>query len=219
MLKFVLGALLAALVLAGCGGDDQQAGETAPNIVQPGAPGEPSTTLSVEVLDRIEETPYVEADVEFMQGMIHHHAQALRMTALVPKRSAGAGIPLLAERIDLSQVAEIEQMQAWLKARHQSVPVLHRPHGHAHGVGQGLMPGMLTEPELQRLERARGRAFDRLFLRFMIRHHEGALTMVRRLYAAGGGLEPEADLFARHVEADQAIEIARMQQLLAGLAA
>jgi len=78
-----------------------------------------------------------------------------------------------------------------------------------------LMPGMLTERQLAQLGRAKGRPFDRLFLEFMIRHHEGALTMVRRLYAAGGGLESEADSFARHVEADQRIEIARMQQLLA----
>ena len=219
MLKSISAGILLVLVLAGCGGTDgEPAAETAPNIVQPGAPGDPSTTLSAEQLDAFETPTFGQPDVAFMQGMIHHHAQALRMTALVPTRSAGKDIPLLAERMELSQEAEIEQMQAWLEERDQPVPLLHPGHGHAHGAGQVLMPGMLTEAELKRLEAAGGRAFDRLFLELMIRHHEGALTMVRRLYASGGGLEPEADLFARHVEADQAIEIARMEQLLAGRA-
>jgi uncharacterized protein (DUF305 family) len=183
-------------------------------VVQPGAPGEATKTLSADELARFAAPLHTPADVFFMQGMIHHHAQALRMTALVPKRTASSRLPLLAERIDLSQEAEIEQMQRWLLARHEAVPVLHREHGHAHGIGLGKMPGMLSERELRQLERAEGRAFDQLFLRSMIRHHQGALTMVQQLYAAGGGQESEADSFARHVEADQEIEIARMQQLL-----
>ena len=208
------------LVLAGCGdkeaGDDQA--DTAPVIVQAGAPGEGSTTLSAAELSRLEASTFVDADVLFMQGMIHHHAQALWMTSLVPKRSAGAELPLLAERMEITQTSEIEQMQRWLRDRGQEVPELHRVHHHAHGVGASLkMPGMLTESQLQRLERARGKAFDELFLTFMIRHHEGALTMVRRLYAANGGTEPEADAFARHVEADQQIEIDRMRDLLESL--
>ena len=81
------------------------------------------------------------------------------------------------------------------------------------------MPGMLTERELARLEAARRSRFDRLFVRFMIRHHEGALRMVSDLRAAGGGVEPEIDAFARHVDADQQIEINRMQQMLAKLPA
>ena len=208
-----------AIALAGCGGDsaDREATETAPSIVQPGAPGQPSRTISAEELAEFETPRYTEADVYFMQGMIHHHAQALRMTALVPKRAASSRLPLLAERMDLSQEAEIEQMQRWLLGRHEAVPILHREHGHAHGIGLGVMPGMLSESELRRLERAAGRAFDRLFLLSMIRHHEGALTMVRQFYAAGGGQESEADAFARHVVADQSIEIARMQELLAEL--
>ena len=220
MLKCSFGSLFAlfACVVAGCSASaEEPTAETAPRIVQPGAPGEASTTLSLEELQAIEVPGYGKADVAFMQGMIHHHAQALRMTALVPKRSAGNGIPLLAERMEISQLGEIEQMQEWLRTRKQAVPELHREHGHAHGIGQGRMPGMLTEPQLRRLERARGRAFDRLFVRDMIHHHRGALTMVRQLYAAGGGVEPEADAFARHVEADQSIEIARMEQLLVSL--
>jgi uncharacterized protein (DUF305 family) len=216
-------ALAAALALAaaGCGGGDDEVaapqGEPAPNIVQPGAPGQPSRTLSQEELEAIEATGHVDADVDFMKGMVHHHAQALRMTALVPRRSTSRSVELLAQRIDLSQEAEIELMTSWLEARGEEAPDLHREHGHAHGSGVVLMPGMLTEQELQRLEDAKGRPFDRLFLRFMIRHHEGALTMVRDLYASGGGLESEVDAFARNVDADQSIEIVRMQGLLADL--
>jgi uncharacterized protein (DUF305 family) len=154
-----------------------------------------------------------------MQGMIHHHAQALRMTSLVKTRSKRRNIALLARRIDLSQVAEIELMRAWLDERGEEAPEPHRLHGHAHGVGAQRMPGMLTEAQLKRLEAARGLAFDRLFLRSMIRHHEGAVTMVNQLYAGVGGAEPEVDAFARHVDADQQVEITRMRELLVGLRA
>ena len=214
-------ALAAGLLLAGCSGgssdadEGQRTGETAPNIVQPGAPGEPSRTLSIEELAEIEGTEHGDVDVAFMQGMIHHHAQALRMTALVPERSADAKVELLAERIDVSQEAEIEQMSDWLRERGESAPELHRLHGHAHGGGLVVMPGMLSEPELKQLEAASGEEFDRLFLEFMIRHHQGALTMVGQLYAAGGGLESGADAFARHVDSDQQIEIGRMEDMLA----
>jgi uncharacterized protein (DUF305 family) len=214
----VLGLLL---LLCGCSGGDGEAesGETAPNIVQPGAPGEPTRTLSPEALAEIEPPEYTPADVRFMQGMIHHHAQALRMTALVPARSSDNGLGLLAKRIDLSQVTEIDQMRSWLKARGEEAPLLHRQHGHAHGagLGQGLMPGMLTEPQLKKLAAARGEAFYRLFLESMIRHHQGAMQMVTELFLADGGAEPEAGAFARHVDGDQQIEIARMRTMLAKL--
>jgi uncharacterized protein (DUF305 family) len=212
-------ALSLGLLLAGCGDKaaDESTAETAPNIVQPGAPGQGSKTLSADELSKIEVPTFVQADVSFMQGMILHHAQALRMTALVPKRSTGKDLPLLAERIDLTQTAEIEQIRNWLQAREQSVPAVTGSHQHAHGSGGKLMPGMLREDQLQRLGQARGKAFDKLFLGYMIHHHQGALVMVRRLYAANGGAEPEADAFARHVEADQQIEIDRMQKLLAEL--
>jgi len=211
--------LVVAVAFGGCGGGTDKAltGETAPNIVQPGAPGEPTKTLTPEQLEAIEPPAHVAADIRFMQGMIHHHAQALRMTALVPERSRREAVGLLARRIDASQEAEIAQMRAWLQERGEDAPALHRPHGHAHGTGQVLMPGMLSEAELKRLEAAQGSPFDRHFVESMIRHHEGALTMVQKLYADGGGMEPEADAFARHVDSDQLIEIARMQQLLGEL--
>ncbi|HET9509054.1 MAG TPA: DUF305 domain-containing protein [Gaiellaceae bacterium] len=214
--------LLAAAALvaaAGCGGDDSSegtlTGETPPNIVQPGAPGEPSRTLSLEELAALESPEHGDVDTAFMQGMIHHHAQALRMTALVPERSASEDVQTLARRIDVSQEGEIELMSDWLKQRGEAAPELHRAHGHAHGGGPVLMPGMLTDAELQELERADGAEFDRLFLEFMIRHHEGALTMVEQLYAGGGGVESAVDSFARHVDADQQIELGRLRVLLA----
>ena len=214
--------LLAAAALvaaAGCGGDDSSegtlTGETPPNIVLPGAPGEPSRTLSLEELAALESPEHGDVDTAFMQGMIHHHAQALRMTALVPERSASEDVQTLARRIDVSQEGEIELMSDWLKQRGEAAPELHRAHGHAHGGGPVLMPGMLTDAELQELERADGAEFDRLFLEFMIRHHEGALTMVEQLYAGGGGVESAVDSFARHVDADQQIELGRLRVLLA----
>jgi uncharacterized protein (DUF305 family) len=154
-----------------------------------------------------------------MKGMIHHHAQALRMTGLVPKRTASRDVRLLAKRIDVSQEDEIALMTRWLEERGETAPQFHRVHGHAHGAGRVLMPGMLTDAEMDRLAKADGTDFDRLFLRFMIRHHEGALMMVRDLYAKDGGLEFQVGDFAADVEADQRIEIGRMEGVLASLEA
>ncbi len=203
-------ALLIVIVVAGCGGGsarNEQPAQPTPNVVQPGAPGEPSRRLPASEAEavQIDATP---ADLQFMQDMIHHHAQAIEMTGWVPERTASTSIRLLARRMEISQAAEIEQMERWLE-RHGVEPMSdHAAHG-------DLMPGMLTDAQLRRLEAAEGRSFDRLFLRSMTGHHQGALTMVRRLREAGGGLEPEIDAFARHVEAYQQIEIQRMQELLA----
>lgn len=216
--NFSASGLVLAAALAGCGGGSKEAApsaELAPSIVQPGAPGEATRTLSAEELAAVESTPHTSEDVAFMRGMIHHHAQALRLTALVPKHTENRQIRLLARRIDVSQEAEIELMRGWLEERGEPAPELHREHGHAHGDGQALMPGMLTEPELKQLEAAKDAAFDRRFLRSMIRHHRGAVTMVNDLYAGGGGAESAVDGFARHVDSDQGIEIARMELLLA----
>ena len=198
-------------------GDAQATGEIPPNIVQPRAPGQPSRTLSADELRELETPAHTVADIEFMQGMIHHHAQALLMTSFVPRRSNRRDIGLLARRMDISQRGEIELMQDWLEDRGEVAPTAHIPHGHAHGPGGRMMPGMLTVPQLGRLRAAHGRAFDRLFVRSMIRHHQGALTMVAHLYETNGGVEPDVDAFARHVQADQEIEIGRMQTLLGEL--
>jgi uncharacterized protein (DUF305 family) len=216
-----LPTLLVAALLAGCSGggseETQTVGETAPNIVQPGAPGEPTETLTPEELAQLEESPHTQADIEFLQGMIHHHAQALWMTGLVPKRDTSEGVRQLALRMDISQQAEIEQMRKWLQVRGEPAPELHRLHGHAHGLGLRPMPGMLDSDQVRRLRNAKGKEFERLFLRYMIQHHRGAVQMVDDLYADDGGVEPEVDALARHIDSDQLIEIGRMEQLLAEL--
>jgi uncharacterized protein (DUF305 family) len=213
-------SVAAALVACSGDSDESQPGESERgpdqdvNIVQPGAPGEPSRTLSPEEAEEIESPPHTQADVDFMQGMIHHHAQALVMTSMVPDRSASKDLKVLARRIEFAQESEIETMERWLTARDEEPPDA-EDHEHDHGGGSNLMPGMLRDEELAKLAAADGQRFDRMFLEYMIRHHRGALTMVRQLRADDGGVEPEIDLFARHVESDQSIEIDRLAGLLA----
>jgi uncharacterized protein (DUF305 family) len=207
-----------ALLAGGCGGngsgDAPPTGESEATVVQPGAPGEPSRVLDADEAAAAVETKHTGADVEFMRGMIHHHAQALVMTNLVRMRSASREIPLFARRMEISQEAEIERMEKWLTDRGESPPT-DEEHRTDHGADGALMPGMLSERELARLAAAQGRAFDTRFLRSMMRHHRGALQMVADLEAANGGMEPEIGDFTRDVEADQGIEIARIEQLLA----
>lgn len=209
-------ALPAALLVAalGCTGD------AGPRVIQPGAPGEPNRVLSAEEASELEIPPpaHTDADVDFMRGMIHHHAQALDMTALVPDRAAREDLPLFAERIDITQREEIGLMRGWLEARGLEAPAAH-DEGHAGHDAGALMPGMATPEEMAELEAARGTEFDRLFLVLMTRHHRGALEMVADLFAAGGGEEPEIFRFANHVDADQRIEIERMATMLAEIAA
>ena len=208
-------APLLVLLLAGCfgGDDDAQGGGQSVSIVQPGAPGEPARKLTQAEAAELESPGHKEADVDFMRGMIHHHAQALVMTSMARSRSGGRDVPLLARRMELSQQSEIDLMEKWLRERGEKLPTAEE-HKHDHGGGGSLMPGMVGPDALARLARARGRAFDRLFLRHMIGHHRGALTMVSRLRAADAGAEAEIGAFTRHVEADQDIEIGRMEELL-----
>lgn len=159
-------------------------------------------------------------DVQFVQGMIHHHAQALVMTALLPSRSQTEAMRLLAERITVSQRDEIGLMQRWLTTRHANVP--HPPvtleQSDEHAGHAMMMPGMLSAEEIRQLAAASGVEFDRLFLTFMIRHHEGALTMVIDLFATpGAGQDSWIYQFASDVDADQRAEIARMRQMLAAM--
>jgi uncharacterized protein (DUF305 family) len=146
-----------------------------------------------------------------MQGMIGHHAQALEMVALIPSRTKRDLLRLLGERIDISQKDEIQMMQQWLSTRGQQVPGVNAMHAH----GAVLMPGMLTEEEMARLARAKDAEFDRLFLEGMIKHHEGALSMVKQLFATpGAGQDVSIFSFASDVDADQRMEIERMGALL-----
>jgi uncharacterized protein (DUF305 family) len=142
---------------------------------------------------------YSAADVRFMQGMIMHHGQAVQMVSLVPARTTRSALHLIAQRIDVSQRDEIAMMQGWLRVRGEQVP---SPEHHHHE-GMAMMPGMLTPEQMARLEAARGPEFDRLFLEGMIQHHEGALEMVRQLFATPGAVqEPQIYQFASTSDAN-----------------
>ena len=148
------------------------------------------------------------ADVRFMQDMIGHHAQAITMALLAPSRSESDHVQKLARKIDISQRDEIKFMQQWLRERNQGVP----DSAQAHAM---QMPGMLTPAQMTQLAATRGREFDRLFLRFMIQHHEGALTMAKALFASRDAAQ-DSDLFrfATDVVTDQGDEIWVMQSML-----
>jgi uncharacterized protein (DUF305 family) len=209
-LFFRLASVLMCAVLAAC--CRTAGGSAEPRIVQPGAPGEASRIISAEEASDLSQVQHTPADVRFMQGMIGHHAQALEMTALVPSRTGREEMRLLARRIEASQQDEIKMMQDWLRQREEKPP---DPHAH-HAPGAPLMPGMLTPVEMRRLEEANGDTFDRLFLELMIKHHEGALTMVKDLFDTGGAAqESEIFAFASDVESDQRMEIDRMSAMLA----
>ena len=183
-------------------------------IVQPGAPGQPSQQISAEKASDLASIQFTDADVKFMQGMISHHAQALDMTELLATRSERDLMRQLAQRIELSQEDEISMMQEWLRSRGQEITAIdaHR------APGAELMPGMLTEEEMDQLEQARAVEFDRLFLELMIKHHQGALTMVENLLSQSGSAQ-DSVLFAftSDITADQSSEIDRMDGMLAGL--
>jgi uncharacterized protein (DUF305 family) len=154
---------------------------------------------------------YTVADVEFMQGMIAHHAQAIYMTRLAEARKANPRVLKLATKIDQSQVAEIRIMQDWLRNNGQAAP-------DTSSWRTMTMPGMLTADQLKQLEAANGVAFDRAFLDLMIQHHEGALQMVKDLFAAPrGGQEIDVGVFANDVVTVQTAEIGIMLQLLGQL--
>jgi uncharacterized protein (DUF305 family) len=188
-----------------------RATDHAPVVVQPGAPGEDSRVVTQPELADPPVPTHTDADVSFMQGMIHHHAQALDMVELLKTRTRSEAMRKLAERIELSQRDEIQMMREWLKDRGADVP---GEHAH-HAPGAPMMPGMLTPQEMKRLAAAKGVEFDRLFLAYMIKHHEGALVMVKELFAApGAGQEAEIFAFASDVDADQLIEIRRMDRML-----
>lgn len=185
-----------------------------PPIIQPGAPGASSRAIASDRAVDLSKVQHTAADVRFMQGMIHHHAQALDMTALLATRTASEDMRKLALRIEVSQTDEIKMMQRWLEVRGQEAP---SEHAH-HEPGAVLMPGMLTAEEMTRLGEAKGVAFDRLFLEFMIKHHAGALVMVDELFSnAGAGQDSEIFAFASDVVADQRAEIDRMGSMLAML--
>ena len=209
--------MLLVLTTAACSGSGSMTAES---------PSEPptSSTSELEALYWARQdsarTSFTDADVHFMTGMIGHHAQALVMSAMAPTHGANAEVQTLAARIINAQKDEIATMQQWLRDRGQPVPEVHIAGTTlmVHGAGDHdvmHMPGMLTPAQIQELDEARGAAFDRLFLTYMIQHHNGAVTMVDDLFATDGAGQDEAAFkLASDISVDQITEIARMERML-----
>ena len=195
-----------------------------PVVVQPGAPGKPSKTLPPSTKATL--PPLSRADVEFMQGMIMHHAQAVEMTALIDSHTENKDLHGLGARISRSQSDEIKFMQRWLAVRGEPVSMQSQKmadadhnhmddHANMSHDSMHLMPGMLTPEQMEALRKAKGAEFDLLFLTGMIQHHNGALTMVKDLFdTAGAGQDAELFNFATDVDTGQRAEIRIMQELL-----
>jgi uncharacterized protein (DUF305 family) len=209
---------VASMVCLPSRGQAQQANPNAPVIVQPGAPGQPTKTLPASTTGTLPAAS--PKDVEFMQGMIMHHAQAVEMTALIDARTENKDLRLLGARISHSQGEEIKFMERWLAARGQptspmsSMPGMDMP-GMDMSKHEMLMPGMLTAKQMQALRNAKGKEFDRLFLEGMIQHHGGALTMVKDLFdTAGAGQDAVLFNFVTDIDSGQRAEIRIMQGML-----
>ncbi len=192
----------------------------AQTIIQPGAPGAESKVISPSAVPKVP-LRYSKPDVEFMQGMIHHHQQAVEMTAMMPSRTHNKALLKLGQRITISQSDEIKFMRSWLEDRGQAVPMEHEHMGHMAGHNMmdmstmAPMPGMLTPEQMKALAAAKGARFDYLFLTGMIQHHTGALTMVQDLFnSAGGGTDTQLYEFATDVDNTQTAEIAIMKSML-----
>ena len=184
-------------------------------IIQPGAPGEPTKVLSAEEASAIADTSYSQDDVEFMQDMIPHHAQAVEMSALVADRTNNDDLVDIAGRIDASQADEIQFMKDWLAERGEDLPGAHAHHG-THMSHE--MMGMATPEQMSQLAASEGVGFDELFLTLMIRHHEGALTMVEDLLdQPGSAYDPVLFEFITDIQNDQSAEIERMNLMLENL--
>jgi uncharacterized protein (DUF305 family) len=189
----------------------------APVIIQPGAPGQPSKILPPTTHASL--TPLVEADVEFMQGMIVHHSQAIEMTAWIPTHTENPELRALGARISSSQADEMKFMRRWLTARGlpitMSMEAMNNMHMDMSNDGAPMMPGMLTAAQMTALKNAKGPEFDHLFLVGMIQHHQGALTMVHDLFnTAGAGQEADIFNFATDADNTQRAEIKIMQSML-----
>ncbi len=188
-------------------------------IVQPGAPGQATKTLTAQEATQLAQARYTIADVAFMQGMIVHHQQAVEMSALVKERTNNADIVTVAGRIEASQADEIAFMKEWLTSRGEPVMMPMGEHaGHAGHAGHQMMAGMATPEQMAALAAVSGAEFDRQFLTLMIAHHEGAIDMVDELLGQpGSAADPVIFRFVGDVENDQKSEIDRMDTLLAGL--
>lgn len=215
----------AVLLLGAAAASGQPKTQSAP-IIQPGAPGQDSRTLTQETAAPPVRPP-APADISFMQGMIMHHSQAVEMTDLLRTRSRNKELQALGKRISISQTDEIKSMKQWLEDRGQPVTMGHSqmdhmgemknmPHmDHMKMDSMPLMPGMLTPQQMKALEKAAGPAFDHLFLTGMIQHHTGALVMVQDLFdTPGAGQDAVLFDFATDVDNTQRAEIEIMQRML-----
>ncbi len=199
--------LLLAAVVSSCAGSPPQAAPA------PGA--DPASLRAAALADSVRHS-VTPADVRFMEGMIGHHAQAIVMAKWAPSHGASPVIQVLTARIINAQRDEIATMQRWLRDNGQAVPEPDTVNAHMgmHGMHM-MMPGMLSDAQMDQLDAARGPEFDQLFLLFMIQHHQGALAMVDDLFKADGGAQNDLIYkFATDVFADQGTEIDRMQKLL-----
>lgn len=211
------GALLAAVltVFSSSIALSQQTDSPGPVVVQPGAPGAPTKKLPSST--RATLPPRSAAEVQFMQGMIFHHSQAVEMTALIPSHTQNKNLRTLGARISNSQSDEIKFMKRWLAARGESIPVTmpDMPGMDMSNEKMPLMPGMLTPEQMDALRKAKGSQFDHLFLVGMIQHHNGALTMVKDLFnSAGAGQDAELFNFATDADNTQRAEIHIMETML-----
>jgi len=213
----VSGLLLAAsaLTIFCAPAQAQQTDPQPPVVIQPGAPGKPSRKLPPSTTAKL--PPRSQAEVEFMQGMIMHHSQAVEMTALISSHTENKALRTLGARISSSQSDEIRFMRRWLAARGE--PTSMTMSG-MRGVNMShdqmpLMPGMLTPEQMEALRKAKGAEFDHLFLTGMVQHHNGALTMVADLFdTPGAGQDAEVFDFATDADNTQRAEIRIMQNML-----
>jgi uncharacterized protein (DUF305 family) len=191
----------------------QQAQPDSAPLVQPGAPGAPSRTLPPNTTSSA--PGLSQADVEFMQGMVMHHSQAVQMTALIPSHTQNEEVRSLGKRISLSQTDEMKFMRSWLVARGEPTTMKMDPMPGMDMAGMALMPGMLTPQQMEALRHAMGAEFDHLFLTGMIQHHGGALVMVKDLFdSSGAGQDADLFEFATDVDNTQRAEIRIMQEML-----
>jgi uncharacterized protein (DUF305 family) len=186
-------------------------------IVQPGAPGQPGKLLTPATVWAPSKAPS-KADVEFMQGMVMHHQQAVDMVALLRTRGKSPTLQSFGEKIAISQTDEIRFMKQWLESRGKPI-AMEMDHSHMSAADMKnmnmLMPGMLTPEQMAALTKARGTQFDHLFLTGMIQHHGGALTMVAELFKTpGAAQDPVLFDFATDIDATQSAEIKIMREML-----
>ncbi|MEE1738329.1 DUF305 domain-containing protein [Streptomyces sp. BE147] len=206
----IAAAVAAALALTACdaaegGGSPKAGSDPGSSVVAPGKPGEPARTLSAEeAVKAAGQDTANSADFRYARMMIQHHGQALVMTRLVPDRASSTSVKRLAERISAGQKPEIGAMEGWLKSNGGDS----RKETHDHSA----MPGMATDAQVKELRGARGKAFDELFLKLMITHHQGAITMATEALSEGNNVLVEE--MAGDVVAQQTVEIDRMRGLM-----